>query len=99
MIFSIFDVELYFRERDDSAPCRLYDLRRGRTSAIISGVDVASDGRWVAMGSRKRTIHVFATNPYGGKADERSHTMGRVVNCKELVRISLLIGRSARVRS
>lgn len=63
----------------------MYDLRRGRTNAIIDGVDVAPDGRWVAMSSRNRTIHVYATNPYGGKTDERSHTGGKVVNCKELV--------------
>lgn len=63
----------------------MYDLRRGRTNAIIDGIDMASDGRWVAMGSRKRTIHIFATNPYGGKADEYSHTGKKVVNCKELV--------------
>ncbi|KAI0029446.1 hypothetical protein K488DRAFT_13258, partial [Vararia minispora EC-137] len=38
------------------------------------------DGRWVALGSRKRTVHVFATNPYGGPPDERSHMAGRVLN-------------------
>lgn len=64
----------------------MYDLRRGRTSAIIEGMDWAEDGRWVAIGSRKRTVHVFAVNPHGGKTDVSSHLEGRVKNSGELVR-------------
>ena len=67
------------------APWHIYDLRRGRTSAVVDDIDWASDGRWVAIGSRKRTLHIFATNPYGGKPDERSHINGRVANSGELV--------------
>lgn len=63
----------------------MYDLQRGRTNAIIDGIDISSDGRWVAMGSTKNMTNVFATNIYGGKADGYSHMGGRVVNCKELV--------------
>lgn len=37
------------------------------------------------MATEKGTIHVFATNPYGGPADEQSHLTGRVVNPKEVV--------------
>lgn len=66
----------------------MYDLRRGRTSGHIEAVAPAPDGRWVAIGSRKRTVHVFATNPYGGPADERSHVSGRVLNSLKLVRES-----------
>uniref|UniRef100_A0A8H7XKW3 BCAS3 WD40 domain-containing protein n=1 Tax=Psilocybe cubensis TaxID=181762 RepID=A0A8H7XKW3_PSICU len=59
---------------------QVYDLYRGRTSAVVEGVDWAKDGRWVAVGTRNRTVHVFATNPYGGKTDLRSHMEGRVRN-------------------
>ncbi|THH09407.1 hypothetical protein EW146_g8694 [Bondarzewia mesenterica] len=72
--------------KDGGAPWHMYDLRRGRTSAIVEDVDWASDGRWIAIGSRNRTVHIFATNPYGGKADEQSHLIGRVLNSTELVR-------------
>lgn len=85
--------------KDDGAPWHMYDLRRGRTNAIIDGIDISSDGRWVAMGSRKRTIHVFATNPYGGKADEYSHTGGKVVNCKELQPLSTSLSPIVRLRA
>ncbi|VDC01002.1 unnamed protein product [Peniophora sp. CBMAI 1063] len=69
---------------EDGQPHHIYDLRRGRTSGHIEVVEPASDGRWVAIGSRKRTVHVFATNPYGGPADERSHVSGRVLNSLKL---------------
>lgn len=39
----------------------------------------------MAVATEKGTIHVFATNPYGGPADEQSHLTGRVVNPKEVV--------------
>lgn len=68
-----------------SDPWHMYDLRRGHTSAVIEGVGGSEDGRWVAVGTRKRTVHIFAVNPYGGKADHRSHLEGRVRNVDEIV--------------
>ncbi|KAJ4501018.1 hypothetical protein C8R41DRAFT_280918 [Lentinula lateritia] len=66
------------------SPPPLYNLRRGRTPAVIDSADWASDGRWLAIGTRKRTVHVFAVNPYGGPSDIPSHTTGRVNNVTEL---------------
>lgn len=68
-----------------SAPWHVYDLRRGRTSGVVESLDWANDGRWIAVGTRKRTIHLFATNPYGGPSDENSHHEGKVTNIAELV--------------
>ncbi len=68
-----------------SAPWHIYDLRRGRTSAVVERLDWATDGRWLAVSSHKRTIHLFALNPYGGPTDERSHLDGKVVNISEPV--------------
>lgn len=70
-----------------ASPWHIYDLRRGRTSAVVEGLDWALDGRWLAVGTRKRTIHIFAVNPYGGEPDQRSHLEGRVRNFIELVSI------------
>ncbi|RDB26504.1 hypothetical protein Hypma_005607 [Hypsizygus marmoreus] len=67
-----------------SPPWHVYNLRRGRTSAVVEGVEWAEDGRWIAIGTRKRTVHVFGVNPYGGKTDQRSHLEGRVRNVDEL---------------
>ncbi len=69
----------------DSAPWHMYDLRRGRTSAVVENLDWASDGRWIAVATRKRTVHVFAANPYGGLPDGHSHIKGRVCNTPKLV--------------
>ncbi|KAF8829925.1 hypothetical protein HHX47_DHR2000266 [Lentinula edodes] len=69
------------------SPPPVYNLRRGRTPAVIDSADWASDGRWLAIGTRKRTVHVFAVNPYGGPSDIPSHTTGRVNNVTELVKV------------
>lgn len=68
----------------ESAPWHMYDLRRGRTSAVVEGLDWATDGRWIALGTQKRTVHIFATNPYGGEPDVQSHVMGKVCNSSTL---------------
>ena len=47
--------------------------------------------RWLAVGTRNRTVHVFGVNPYGGKPDVRSHVEGRVRNVDVIVRNSFYI--------
>jgi hypothetical protein len=69
---------------------KMYTLRRGRTSAVVEGADWSKDGRWLAIGTRKRTVHVFPVNPYGGKADIASHLEGRVRNVDAIVRFVFL---------
>jgi len=69
----------------ESAPWHMYDLRRGRTSAVVEGLDWANDGRWIALATQKRTVHIFATNPYGGPPDVQSHVKGKVCNASTLV--------------
>ena len=77
--------------KKDSAPWHMYDLRRGRTSAVVENLDWSSDGRWIAVATRKRTVHVFAANPYGGLPDGPSHVMGRVCNSPNLVSHSFFV--------
>lgn len=69
----------------ESAPWHMYDLRRGRTSAVVKNLDWATDGRWIAVATQKRAVHIFATNPYGGQSDGQSHVKGRVCNSLKLV--------------
>jgi WD40 repeat protein len=71
--------------RTTAEPWHVYNLRRGRTSAVVEAIKGSEDGRWIAVGTRKRTVHVFAVNPYGGKPDNKSHLEGRVQNVSELV--------------
>jgi len=63
----------------------MYTLRQGRMSAVVEGADWSTDGRWLAIGTRKRTVHVFAVNPYGGQTDIASHLEGRVKNVDVIV--------------
>ena len=68
-----------------STPVHVYDLQRGRTNAVIENISWNDDARWVAVGSRKRTVHVFPVNPYGGRPDDASHLEGHVKNTAEFV--------------
>ena len=78
------------------APVHVYDLQRGRTTAVIENISWNDDMRWVAIGSRKRTVHVFPINPYGGRPDDASHLEGRVRNATESVSLlkELTCGRT-----
>ncbi|KAI9069024.1 hypothetical protein FKP32DRAFT_1641461, partial [Trametes sanguinea] len=76
----------------------VYTLRRGRTSAVVEGMEWAHDKLWFGMSTRKRTVHVFALNPLGGKPDGSSHFAGRVVNAQELVSTSTELSPLVRVR-
>ena len=69
------------------APVHVYDLHRGRTNAVIESISWNDDMRWVAISSRKRTVHVFPINPYGGRPDDASHLEGHVRNATEFVRL------------
>lgn len=69
----------------ENVPWHMYDLHRGRTSAVVENLDWATDGRWIAVATQKRTVHIFATNPYGGQPDGQSHIKGRVCNSPKLV--------------
>jgi len=85
---------------EPSSPWHMYNLRRGRTTAVIDGIEVSPDGRWVAFGTRKATVHVFAINPYGGKPDLRSHMENRVRNTNEShVPLSIELSSLVRLRS
>ncbi|KIJ92648.1 hypothetical protein K443DRAFT_13452 [Laccaria amethystina LaAM-08-1] len=53
----------------------LYDLRCGRTSVVVEGVDWAQDGRWLTIGTRNRTVHavwrqVGCEELFGREGDE-----------------------------
>ncbi|KAL1686523.1 hypothetical protein GGG16DRAFT_64098 [Schizophyllum commune] len=78
------DVNLSTSEQTDGdlreTASLVYTLRRGRTNAVLDSTAWAWDGRWVALASKRRTVHVFATMPYGGPPDGYSHAEGKVRN-------------------
>lgn len=74
-----------YDDNESPPPWHIYDLRRGRTPAIVEHVSWAHDARWLGVCTRKRTVHIFALNPYGGPTDEASHVKGKVMNVGEMV--------------
>jgi len=74
-----------FGDLDRKSATQVYDLHRGHTTAVVEGFDWARDGRWTALGTRNRTVHVFAVNPYGGPPDVKSHLEARVGNVELVV--------------
>ncbi|KZS98299.1 hypothetical protein SISNIDRAFT_481055 [Sistotremastrum niveocremeum HHB9708] len=86
------------RERQDGLPWHLYDLRRGHTTASIMTLSSSIDGRWMAAGTHRGTIHVFAINPYGGPAHISSHIEGRVQNPSELQPLSTSVTPLVRLK-
>lgn len=81
------------------APVRVYGLQRGRTNAVIEDVSWNDDMRWVAIGSKKRTVHVFPINPYGGRPDDGSHLEGRVRDMAEIVSFQTCVSGRTLMRS
>ncbi|OBZ65051.1 hypothetical protein A0H81_14964 [Grifola frondosa] len=59
---------------------QVYNLRRGHTPGVVQSIEWSNDKLWFAIGSKTRTIHVFAVNPLGGMPDIAGHLSGKVVN-------------------
>ena len=56
-----------FGDLDRKSAAQVYELYRGRMTALVEGFDWARDGRWTALRMRNRTVHhVFAVNRYVG---------------------------------
>ncbi|CAF1077141.1 unnamed protein product [Rotaria sp. Silwood1] len=55
-------------------------LFRGDTDCRVSHMTFTTDSRWLAVSTKRETTHLFATNPYGGIVNVRSHTKNYVVN-------------------
>jgi hypothetical protein len=80
-------------------PWHVYDLTRGRTSTVVEGVEWAEDGRWIAIETRKHTIHVFVVNSYGGEADLNTFHSLNLLHCTPHIqssRSSTVHGRHSR---
>ncbi|KAF8315030.1 hypothetical protein DL93DRAFT_964688 [Clavulina sp. PMI_390] len=69
----------------DKEVWHVYDLVRGMTKGRVESIVWSHDERWVGVGTASGTLHIFATNPYGGPPDEDSHLDGRVRNVQQFV--------------
>ncbi|BEJ15066.1 hypothetical protein CspHIS471_0408330 [Cutaneotrichosporon sp. HIS471] len=75
-----------------------YVLRRGNTPANVGSVSWSHDGRYVAVGTGRGTIHVFPVCPGGGKPTAASHVPLKLTNAHILPPLSVEIAPSARIR-
>jgi hypothetical protein len=46
---------------------------------------VSVDGQWIALGTRKRTVHAITVNPHEGEPNKKSYLDERVQNATKLV--------------
>ena len=72
-------------------PTLIYNLRRGITSGIVECVEWAKDRHYVDICTRHGTVHIYAVNPYGGKADVRSYLEEQVRNLETMVRLGACV--------
>ncbi|GJJ14825.1 hypothetical protein Clacol_009093 [Clathrus columnatus] len=79
-------------------PLHWYDLRRGLTSAKVENVTWDRAGKWVGISTARRTVHIFAPNPYGGKTDRQAHFQTNVPNAEQLQPLSTELSPVVRLR-
>lgn len=58
----------------------LYSLYRGDTSAKVRNLSFSNDSRWLAVGTKRGTTHIFPINVLGGPVNARTHSKPYVVN-------------------
>lgn len=58
----------------------VYSLYRGDTSAKVRHIAFSNDSRWLAVGTKRGTTHLFPINVYGGPVNARTHSKPYVVN-------------------
>lgn len=58
----------------------LYSLYRGDTSSKVRNMSFSADSRWLAIGTKRGTTHIFPINCYGGMINARTHSKPYVVN-------------------
>ncbi|TXT07924.1 uncharacterized protein COLE_04848 [Cutaneotrichosporon oleaginosum] len=75
-----------------------YVLRRGNTTASVRSVSWSPDGRYVAVGTGRGTVHVFPVCPGGGKPTAASHVPLKLTNAHILPALSVEIAPCARIR-
>ncbi|KZT62408.1 hypothetical protein CALCODRAFT_462601 [Calocera cornea HHB12733] len=57
-----------------------YELRRGSTPATVVRAVWSADGRWLAVGTQRRTVHLYALSPYTGLPSVDTHGSAKIRN-------------------
>ncbi|KAJ9107916.1 hypothetical protein QFC19_002659 [Naganishia cerealis] len=74
-----------------------YELRRGVTPAIVEKIEWSACGGWIGVGTR-RTIHIFAIHPLGGRVSALQIRSSRPLNPDHLPTLSAKVCPVLRIR-
>ena len=78
--FNVFQVNTNSYKCTRTVVKHLYSLYRGDTTSKVRNMSFSNDSRWLAIGTKRGTTHIFPLNSYGGPVNARTHTKPYVVN-------------------
>jgi len=78
--FNVFQINANSFKCTRTVVKHLYSLYRGDTASKVRNISFSSDSRWLAIGTKRGTTHIFPLNSYGGPVNARTHSKPYVVN-------------------
>lgn len=78
--FNVFQINANSYKCTRTVVKHLYSLYRGDTSSKVRNISFSSDSRWLAIGTKRGTTHIFPLNCYGGVINARTHSKPYLVN-------------------
>ncbi|EJU02108.1 hypothetical protein DACRYDRAFT_115899 [Dacryopinax primogenitus] len=68
-----------------------YELKRGSTPATVVRAIWSPDGRWLAVGTQRRTVHLYALSPYFGPPSTDTHGNAKIRNPTSFQQLSCIV--------
>ena len=78
--FNVFQINANSFKCTRTVVKHLYSLYRGDTTSKVRNISFSNDSRWLAIGTKRGTTHIFPLNSYGGPVNARTHSKPYVVN-------------------
>jgi hypothetical protein len=78
--FNVFQINANAFKCTRTVVKHLYSLYRGDTTSKVRNISFSMDSRWLAIGTKRGTTHIFPLNSYGGPVNARTHSKPYVVN-------------------
>lgn len=78
--FNVFQINTNSYKCTRTVVKHLYSLYRGDTTSKVRNISFSNDSRWLAIGTKRGTTHVFPINSYGGVVNARTHSKPHLVN-------------------
>lgn len=78
--FNVFQINTNSYKCTRTVVKHLYSLYRGDTTSKVTNMCFSNDSRWLAIGTKRGTTHIFPLNCYGGVVNARTHSKPHIVN-------------------